>query len=267
MTWLLLELTSWAYPDLISESKRPLILAFAILAGIISSITKSIPPTHFKKTYTSKNTTIELLVGDILAPQETFNIGVLSSNYFDSCISTAISARSLKGQLIQNFFHGSFIQFDAAVDSSLRQQGVSGNVDNQKTRGANRTIYYPIGTVASIPISQRTALLVVASTFDINTTKTTTNAHALWESLLSLWSAASTLGVRQPIAIPIWGSNLGNAPGNKLVLFQTLLCSFAAACASSNQPPTTHLKIVIWRGDYNPDDFRQMADWLSNFEL
>ena len=83
----------------------------------------------------------------------------------------------------------------------------------------------------------------------------------------AVWHAASIQGHRDAIAIPIWGSNLGNAPGNRLVLFQTLLCSFAASAASQNQPPTRYLKIVVWEGDYHPEEFREMVQVLKQFEI
>lgn len=267
VAWLLLEIISWAFPQLIDENIRPEAIGVASMLGFCFALIKAIPPTQFSKAFVGKSTKIELLVGDILNPTNNFNLGVLSSNYFDSCISTAISAKSLKGQLIKRFFQGNVGPFDAAVDASLIVQELTGTYNPNKKRGSNRTHYYPIGSVATVSLSQRTAFLVVASTIDINTTKTETDAQALWTSLLALWKAASTQGSREPVAIPIWGANLGNAPGNRLVLFQTILCSYAAACASENLSPTKHLKIIVWKGDYDPIEFRQMADWLNSFEL
>lgn len=263
--WLILETLSWAYPSLFSASDRPIILGCAALVGVSIALAKALPPVKCMKAFPGKGAKIELVVGDILCPNETCNIGILSSDYFDSCVSTAISIRSVKGQFVQRFFQGNVGPFDAAVDASLDAQGIVGAHNPEKKRGANRTQRYPIGTAATVPLSGRNAFLIVGPTIDVETTKTTTDAHGLWTSLLALWNAAATHGARDAIAIPIWGANLGNAPGNRLVLFQTILCSFAAAWASGHQPPTRHLKVVIWHGDYDPREFNEMASWLKSF--
>jgi hypothetical protein len=237
--------------------------AFAVILGIY----RAIPPVKFSKYFPNRGLEIELVVGDILDPKATHHIAVLSSDYFDSCVETAISKRSLKGQLIANYFDDVKSRFDSQIDLSLNSQLVSGVLNTSKKRGVNRTMQFPIGTTAEVSIGVRKAIVTVGANFDDSTSKTSTSAEALWRSLLGVWSAALTFGHRNPLAIPIWGANLGNAPGNRLVLFQTLLCSFAACTASQHQPPTKHLVIVIWPGDYHPQEFKSMTEVLRKFEL
>jgi hypothetical protein len=265
--WLVLELATWVAPSVVKESNRPIILVIAFVIAFILGVLRTLPPTQSVKRFPSKSVEVELVVGNILEPSSDHNIAVLSSDYFDSCVNTAISVSSLKGKLIATFFAGVNSVFDTAVDNSLRSQGIAGLHNATKNRGKNRLQQYPIGTVAVVPVGIRRVLVVVASTFDDISSKTTTTASALWLSLLALWSTALTQGHREPIATPIWGANLGCAPGNRLVLFQTILCSFAATCASQNQPPTKHLKIVVWEGDYEPNEFREMVNVLQHFEI
>jgi Domain of unknown function (DUF6430) len=267
VAWLALESVSWAFPVWISESSRPMFLLGALVFAVFWGVCSSLPVVRFTRTIPGRSLALELTVGDILDPKATDNIAILSSDYFDSCCDTAISTKSLKGQLIRIFFDGSKATFDAAIDASLRKQNILGIHNSMKQLGKNRTMKYPVGTAASVSIGTRKAILTVGANFNDSNSKTTTTAQALWCSLLGVWDASATLGHREPIAVPIWGANLGNAPGNRLVLFQTLLCSLAAATASSHSPPTKHLKIFVREGDYNPAEFRAMVEILKNFEL
>lgn len=267
VAWLGLELVTWGFPRAVPESSRPLILVSASVVALVWGAICSIPPIRFVKRFPARSLEIELTVGNILDSTATHHVAVLSSDYFDSCVETAISLRSLMGQLIATFFSGVKAKFDAEVDSSLRSQGIAGTHNPSKKRGTNRLYQYPAGTVAAVSLGARKAIVVVGATFDDVSSKTTTSASTLWTSLLAVWNAAAIEGHRGTIAIPIWGANLGNAPGNRLVLFQTLLCSFAASVGSQNQPPTKHLKIVVWEGDYHPQEFREMVQVLKQFEI
>ena len=263
----MLEVATFAWPEIVPGTKRPAVVLAAVAISLAWGALRSLPPVHSVKKFPSKSVQIELTVDDILDPKSNQHIAVLSSDYFDTCVNTAISARSLMGKIVTSFFGGVISTLDALVDQSLQKQGITGTENPIKKHGTNRPNQFRIGTFASDPLGARKALIVVASNFDDATTKTTTTAEALWISLLALWRACLVEGHRETIAIPIWGANLGNAPGNRLVLFETILCSFAAASASQHQPPTKHLRIVVWQGDYDPDEFREMADCLQRLNI
>lgn len=263
--WLLIEFSTWAFPDL-ALHRRGLFLAANSISFITAALL-SFPRLTYSKYFPSKSITVELIVGDILDPASPSHIAVLSSDYFDSCTKTAISPHSVKAKLIASYFAGKNDDFDARVDDSLKAQGVKGTDNPAKVNGRNRTTQYPIGTMAAVNIGTKKALIVVGTHFDDTSTKTTATPLTIWTSLHSLWSAAATHGQRQSLSVPLWGAHLGNAPGNRLVLFQTLLCSFASASATMHQPPTSVLRIFIWKGDYRPAEFDAMRDILENFEL
>ncbi len=265
--WLVLELSSWALPNIYDDILKIYALTGASIISFIWATYRSIPPVQYKKRFKSRSTTIELRVDDLIENAKSRHIGILSSNYFDSCTNTAISAHSLKGKLITSYYSGLMASFDSAVDQSLNKNGIVGVENPGKQRGVNRLRRYEIGTVAAVPVGSFKAILVVGAEFEDSSSFTSTNAMGFWASLLALWRGAQLEGHRQPIAVPIWGANLGNAPGSRLVKFQTLLCSFAVASAAANQPPTTDLHIVVWKGDYDPEEFRTMAEVLSEFEM
>lgn len=266
-SWLLVELLFWGFPHLIEQSARgPLIVAVLVIA-LLCALAVAIPPVRFVKSFKSRSIRIELGIGDLLDPKHSDNLAILSGEYFDSCFKTAIAPGSIKGQLINSYFGQDSAEFDRAVDASLTAQGITGTENPSKKRGTMRMTQYPIGTTASVSLGNRRAFIVAGAHFDDATSRTTTSPSGLWTSLLAVWRAAATHGQRKPLAIGIWGSNLGNAPGNRLVLYQTLLCSLAAYCASNNQPPTTTLRILTWPGDYSGSEFREMIEVLNSFEL
>jgi len=263
--WLLIEFTTWAFPEAAVHNRVLFLLACGL--SLVAAMLFSFPRLTYAKYFPSKSVTIELVVGDILDPASPSNIAVLSSDYFDSCAKTAISPHSVVAKLIASYFSGKNEEFDSRVDESLLAQGITGQENPEKVNGRNRTKQYPIGTTAAVSTGIKKAFIVVGTHFDDRSTKTTATPLTTWVSLHSLWSAAAVHGHRQSLSVPLWGAHLGNAPGNRLVLFQTLLCSFASASATMNQPPTSHLQIFVWKGDYRPAEFDAMRDILENFEM
>lgn len=241
--WLLIEFSTWAFPDL-AVHRRGLFLAASGVSFVTAALS-SFPRLTYSKYFPSKSVTVELIVGDILDPASPSHVAVLSSDYFDSCTKTAISPYSVKAKLIASYFAGKNDDFDARVDESLNAQGITGKDNPAKVNGRNRTMQYPVGTTAAVNVGTKKALLVVGTHFDDTSTKTTATPLTIWASLHSLWSAAATHGHRQSLSVPLWGAHLGNAPGNRLVLFHTLLCSFASASATMNQPPTSLLQVFV----------------------
>jgi hypothetical protein len=263
--WLFIEFTAWVLPSL--EIDRAATFLLVLTASALWATHQLLPPVSFRRVFKGKNLSINVEVGDLLDPSRNQHIAILSSEYFDSCTETAIAAQSVKGQLISRYFqHKS--EFDERVDSSLRTTASVGTHNPDKTKvGPNRTVRYPIGTTAAVSIGQRLALLVVAATMDIaDRGRTRTSANDLWVSLNALWRAAHRDGHRGRLSMPLWGANLGGAPGNRAVLFETILCSFAAATGHFGHTPTNDLTIVIWKGDYSPAEFRHFEKILLNFE-
>lgn len=173
--WLLLVFGTWAFPKAFEESSRPLIFTVAVVTALIWGVLRSLPPVRFVKRFPSKSVEVELTVGNILDPVASHHIAVLSSDYFDSCVDTAISARSLTGQLIATFFAGVKSRFDAEIDYSLKAQSIAGNHNPTKRRGTNRLYQYAIGTTAAVPLGTRRALVVVGATLDDVSSRTTTS--------------------------------------------------------------------------------------------
>lgn len=260
--WLGFELLTWITSDFAAGHRGKVVLGAAFLSSVAAFWTTA-PELSARKHFASRGVSIELVTGNILDLAINSDVAVLATDHFDSCMDTVISKKSLLGQLIMMNFGGNKLEFDSQVDRALAQQNIVAQPTKSRPFGINRPVRYPMGSVAPLHIGTHKAHIVAGTRFD---GKSTMDHDLLWNSLMALWHSVAKNGHKDPIAVPVWGSSLSNAPGNRVSLFSTVLSSFAAFVAQEGLP-TARLTIVVWDGDYNASEFTSMSNILSSFEV
>lgn len=256
--WLLIEFSSFFFPDLIKKGAVPF-WACLVISAIIG-LTRAWPRAHYTRAFRNVGIEIEVRVGDMLAAGT--DIAIASSDFLDTCPDT-VHQRSLIAQLVQRYFSGVHGNLDEQIDAFMRKQGIVGHEQPGKTKG--KKVQYPVGTVAVVNFASQHVYLVVAALMDADTV-TKTGARDLWVSLCGLWESVDRFGSQRPITVPIWGASLARAPtSSRTALFDLLMLSFIMH--NRQHKMTSRLTVMIWGADYRPDEFEHFIRTIDNLPL
>jgi hypothetical protein len=252
--WLILEFSSFFFPNFIKKDSSLFFTAIAISA--FWAIALSFPPISYSKESSSSNLKIEVKLGDIFS--EPSNIAIGTSDYFDSEYPNIISEHCLKAQFIKRFYDGNPAFLDKEIETSLKEQMIKGTLEETKTFG--KKIRYPIGTVAVVPFNSRKAFLSVFSEMKHDKI-TVISRKSIWESLCNLWDSVRRHKSLHSIAIPVWGAGFGLAPANRISLIQLILTSFIMA--NREWTVSRKLSILIYEKDYDPREMMKIKKLIN----
>ncbi|MBP8805561.1 MAG: hypothetical protein KBG48_12400 [Kofleriaceae bacterium] len=215
---------------------------------------------HYARTIGSCR--IVLVSADLF--RQATNIAILSSDYFDTDVLTAISPSSLIALLAKEWFAGDRALLDEAIAASLRVRGIVGD-ENGGSDKPGKSTRYRVGTVAVVrhpAESARRAFLGVGATMRDDTV-TIATPEMLWTSLCALWRAVFDYGPADPVSLPIWGSGLGRAGLPQSHLGAMVLHSFAVMAKQLGRSPCPNVQLMIWPPDYDRDTFACLATILD----
>jgi len=154
-------------------------------------------PTPIEATYTSPNTRVRVIEGDLFDQPGHLVIGMCDT--FDTAIPTIIARESVQGQFLERVFDGDL----AELDQSL-QKGLSGIQPTGEIAKAGKTKRYPLGTVAVIREHARCYFCLAYTTMnEANEARGTIDG--IWRSLDSLWKSVSAHSNGQPVCVPVIG--------------------------------------------------------------
>jgi hypothetical protein len=253
---LILKLLATIIPDLpIPHGARVLMAILASCA--IYSLVRSWPR-PIEQTYSSPNTRIRVLKGNLLDQDGHLVIGVCDT--FDTSIPVIISKSSLLGQAIDRFFGGDVKEVDRRLEEALKSEAVVGSVVKEGKQ--NR---YSVGTVATLKESSRRLFLLAYSEMsDSNEARTTVDA--IWKSLLTLWREISKHGNGGPVSIAVLGGGPSRIsqvlPAQDSIRF--ILLSFMLA--SRSEKICDELRVVVRPEDYKRLDRLELQSFLSSLK-
>lgn len=260
--WLLVEMPSF-FLEYKPGNWGVAYLVGVVVAGLVYVPIAHWPRTVYERRFARTGARIRVEVGDLLSNDRPGAIAVLSSDYLDTDVRTALNPSCLKAQLVRRCFHDMPSNLDKEIDEYLSQNQVMGQPNADKKKG--KSVQYPIGTIARVNTGGRNTYIVVGAKMDPATTGTRADLETLWLSLLSLWSQASLDCRDSDLSIPVWGSGIGAAPYSKMSLIYLILASYAMA--SYGKPVCARLRIVIWTKDYNAGEFSSIRNAISELEL
>jgi hypothetical protein len=206
------------------------------------------------------DTEISIVVGDLFEQDGHIVIGM--SDTFDTETPDIISLQSIQGQFLTRVYQSDLERLDNELDSALQGKTlVKPEARNDKLKGKlNR---YPIGTIAVLGLAQRYYFCVAYSKMS-NSNVAQSSVSDLWLSLSNVWDVIRAKGQRQPVSIPIVGSELARVSNqvSRADLARLIILSFLTA--SRERVVTNELRIIVFPKDAERLDLRELADFLTS---
>jgi hypothetical protein len=228
-----------------------LVLAVSIIYGLARSW-----PRPLQQSYSSPNTTIRVIKGDILIQPTHLVIGTCDT--FDTQPPHIIARDSLQGQALDRLFGGDVQELDRRIDQALADAIPIGTVEKpgKKTR-------YPIGTVAPLAEGGR-RVFFLAYTYMNEHNEARGTVDGIWKSLVNLWEAVSKYGNGAVVSVPVIGG--GQARIAQILPLQDsirfIILSFILA--SRSEKVCDELRVVVRPQDYARLDRLEIQSFLAS---
>ena len=227
------------------------ILAVSAIYGLVQSW-----PRPIEQSYSSPNTVIRIIKGDILNQAGHLVIGICDT--FDTQPPNIIARDSLQAQALDRLFGGDIAELDSRIDLALA--GYSPIETIQKLGKQRR---YELGTIAVLTESGR-KLFFVAYTYLNEHNQARGTADGIWKSLLNLWMQVSKQGNGGTISISVIGG--GQARIAQILPAQDSIRFIALSfiLASRHEKVCDELRIVVRPTEYKRLDRLELQSFLSS---
>lgn len=239
--------------------RNPKLLVAGSVIALICAVWHRFPRTAFTIRSKASKTQIEVVVGDLL--EESGHIVIGCNDFFDTELPQIISPNSIQGKFLQREYNGRHDVLDADIDKSLQDQNISGIDEPGKQFGKH--VRYPIGCAAVLGAKQKVYLTAFAHMRDDMTTRT--NSEDLWASLCELWRVVRRTANLEVVSMPVLGAGLGRAPGSWAMLAILSVMSFAMM--TREEIVTQKLRLLVYAGDYKPEDFAYLYAVLRRLDF
>ena len=211
------------------------------------AIVRKLPPTALH---------VAIKVGNVF--DQSGNVIVGANDCFDTQLEdSVISPASVQGQLLTDAFANDLVDLDAQIAASLL--GQDGQADEAKTFGKN--LRYPIGTVVVV---RRGSTQYFLPAFTRMSSELPANVYSqiewLQEALARTWTAVRQAGQRDPVHMPILGSEFARLGVSKTLLIEMTVLSFIAA--SQRDAIASSLTVYVHPRDQDIVDMAVLDEWL-----
>jgi antitoxin (DNA-binding transcriptional repressor) of toxin-antitoxin stability system len=251
---LVLEVINELFPKELTFRGLPwglVILVVAAIYGLARSW-----PRPIEQSYSSPNTAIRIIKGDIFSQTSHLVIGICDT--FDTQPPNIIARDSLQAQALDRLFGGDIAELDSRIDSALA--GYS-PVEIVQKPGKQRR--YELGTIAVLTESGR-KLFFAAYTYMNEHNQARGTADGIWKSLLNLWTQVSKHGNGEPVSITVIGG--GQARIAQILPAQDSIRFIALSfmLASRHEKVCDELRIVVRPAEYSRLDRLELRAFLSS---
>lgn len=227
-----------------------------VIMSLISAIILSRPKRQFHKVFSVPDMKITIKVGDIF--EESSNLIIGFNDVFDTEIGSVISAASLQGKFLTNFYNNDRPRLDRDIDTALTS--VQGVVDPAKTTGKNKR--YPLGTVAVLQGDKNTYFCTAYSRMGTDLVASS-DINDIWQSLSKLWETIRLKGSCQQVSMPIIGSDLARVAGvSHSALVKLILMSFVIH--SRVKIITKDFRLIIHEGNVGKVNLKSTEKFLND---
>jgi hypothetical protein len=213
-------------------------------------------PRPIEETFTSPNTKITVIKGDILTQPTHLIIG--TNDTFDMETPVIIAQGSLQGQVLKILYGGDFHRLNSDVRHALTGKPILGVIE--KPGNKNK---YGIGSIATINTGPKLMFFLAYCEMDINNVARS-SPDKVWKSLNCLWSEVSARGNGGTISVPVIGGGQARIshllPAQDAIRFTIL--SFILASRESRI--CEELRIVVRPDDYKKLDRLELQAFLSS---
>jgi hypothetical protein len=230
-----------------------LLLLVGVAWGLVRArprraIVRKLPPTALN---------VAIKVGDLF--EQEGNIIVGTNDCFDTQLTdSVISPASVQGQLLNGVFAGDLTDLDAQISASLGEH--DGQVDAAKSFG--KQVRYPLGTVVIVRHGNARYFLPAFTRMSpALPANVTSNIEWLQEALARTWIAVREAGQRDPVHMPIIGSEFARLGVSKTLLIEMIVLSFIAA--SQRDAIASSLTVYVHPRDKDVVDMAVLDEWLK----
>lgn len=252
--WLLVEPLGLFFPDELDFGWAG--YGGLIIVGLAAGLYRSRPRSEISRKLPPTDLEVSIRVGDLLS--QAGNVIVGTNDTFDTTLTgDIISPRSVQGQLQQTIFGGDTDEFERQLASSLEKHPHEPAAE--KTIGkADR---YPIGTVAVVRHGDTRYFLPAFTRMSAgDVPRFNSRIEWLQIALTRTWEAVDQFGQRDPVHVPVLGSNFGRLGLTRTLLIQLIVLSFIAA--SRDHSPASSLNVWVTEADADGIDLAALDDWL-----
>lgn len=221
---------------------QPVIVAAGVLIVCVAwGGLRAFPRNRVVRDFDRPEMTVEVKAGNLFAESGSLVIGFSDTFDTDTTNSRIINASSVQGQYQKHRYNDDIKQLDRDLTAALKDIQSSATESRKDKPGKLKR--YPVGTVATLgDLSNMT--FAVAYTVMGNNLVAQSSIEDLWYSLGRLWDAVYENGQRQPVAMPLVGSELARINCvDRETLLKMILLSFVAR--SREQLVCRRLTVVI----------------------
>lgn len=215
-------------------------------------------PRPLEEFYSTANTTIKIVKGDILNERGHLVIGVCDT--FDTGPPPIISQNSLLGQTLTRLFNGDIQRLDLLISNALTGIPVTGTIAKP-----GKTDRYPLGTVAVVRHDPR--LIFFTAYCEMNQrNEANATIDGVWKSLLSLWDSLSAFGNHGAISIPVVGGGQSRIAQILPAQDSIRLIILSYIFESRKRRISQELRIVVSPNEYDRLDRLELRSFLASLK-
>jgi Domain of unknown function (DUF6430) len=242
-----------------AEPYRWWYLSLVLLLSIVYGTVRAWPRQRYSRHFPVPDTQISIVVGDLFEQGTHTVIGM--SDTFDTAIPDIISAHSIQGQFLTRVYEGNLERLDRELESALHGK-TSVKLEIREDKPEGKLKRYAMGTVAVLGGAQQYYFCVAYSMMS-NSNVAQSSVSDLWLGLSNLWDIIRDKGQRQPVSMPIVGSELARVSNqvSRADLVRLIILSFLTE--SRERVVTNELRIVVYPKDAEHLDLRELADFLA----
>ena len=165
----------------------------------------------------SFDTNITIKFGNIFAQEGVKAIAV--NNFFDSIVDDdLVSRRSLHGEVIQRYWNGNSVRWQAQVDDDLNDEEF-----DEIPRAKGNVRRYKIGTTARASAGDEEFLFVALGETNLDDNVSHATAASLIASVREMLVRARAVCANRPLNLPLIGSGLSRVGIKNAVLVDLIL--------------------------------------------
>jgi hypothetical protein len=215
-------------------------------------------PRPIEESYSSPNTIIRIIKGDIFNQQGHLVIGICDT--FDTQPPNIIARDSLQAQALDRLFGGDVAELDRRIGEAL-----AGYSPVEAVQKPGKQLRYELGTTAVVTESGR-RLFFVAYTYMNEQNQARGTADGIWKSLSNLWIEISKYGNGGTVSISVIGG--GQARIAQILPAQDSIRFIALSfmLASRREKICDELQVIVRPTDYNRLDRLELQSFLSSLK-
>lgn len=250
-----LYLALWPKADFPRGSVLVVIAATSIATGLL----RAHPKMSITRDFERPQVSVTVKIGDLF--EETSHVVIGFSDTFDTDTTDdlIISRSSVQGQFLDRVYEGDARRLNTDIGVALSETSptVSESPSDKPHGNLDR---YKIGTVAVLRASSQRFFCIAYGRMQ-NNLVVRSSVDDLWRSLDHLWESIDVSGRREPVAMPVVGSEMARINHlDREVLLRMILLSFVAH--SRQSPVTKKLTIAIHPKDAHLVDMLEVEAFL-----